>query len=315
MKVRGFWLLHLLAAGSLSVAAAAGDFSLNVPKGQSVVVKIPHSTWTREKLNAASGQPIYTVEVDNNFLAARKWEQGEMPFLAEFRLEKTEDCGRMRYDCKMKGYRQAELRAPGVWIKLRFAPDVSDVNAAFRELVALGTVADFEGSDYFKTKVYAAQVPRIFVGPLADLSDPAKWQLFLMSLHSGAERMASETYKNKSYLVVQMGETANVYNSLRLNQSARVAKQVNETLLDLLKKFGSALPENSALYGIKLEQNILFKDFTRENDPDSIDHLQIYAPAEFIRKFSDADITNQQFIDACSVLLNDNRIQVNLSVN
>ena len=299
----------------MSVAAAAADFTLDVSKGQSIILKVPHSAWVREKLNAMSGQPIYTIEIDNSFLAARKWEQGEMPFLVEFHLEKTEDCGRMRYDCKMKGYRQAELRSEGVWVKLRFAPDVSEPGAAFHDLVALGTLPQFEDSDYFKTKVYAAQVPKIFVGPLSDLPDEAKWKLFLASLHSGAERIASETYKNKPYLVMQMGETPNAYNSLRLNQSARVAKHVNESLLDLLKKFGSSLPEKGDLFGIKLEQKILFKDFTRENDSYSIDNLNLYAPVESIRKFDDADITNQQFIDACIVLVNGNRIQVNLASN
>ena len=313
--MRGNLLLLLFAALSMSTAAAAADFTLDVTKSQTIILKIPHSAWVREKLNAMSGQPIYTVEIDNSFISGRKWEQGEMPFLVEFHLEKTEDCGRMRYDCKMKGYRQAELRAGGVWVKLRFAPDVADPGAAFHDLIALGTLAEFENSDYFKTKVYAAQVPKIFVGPLADLPDEAKWKLFMASLHSGAEHISSEVYKNKPYLVMQMGETPNAYNSLRLNQSARVAKQVNESLLDLLKKFGSSLPEKGDLFGIKLEQKILFKDFTKENDAYSIDYLHLYAPVESIRKFDDADITNQQFIDACIVLLNGNRIQVNLASN
>lgn len=244
------------ARTGLSLVGSAEDFSLNVPKGQTVVVKLPHSLWTREKLNASSGQPIYTVEVDGAFLASHKWEQGEVPYLQEFRLEKTEECGRMRYDCKLKGYRQVELRSPVVWLKLRFAPDVSDVEAAFRDLTFLGPESDFENSDFFKTKVFAIQVPKIFAGPLADLPQPTKLQLFLLSLHNGAEQLSSETYKGKIYMVVRMGEGSDVYNSLRLNQSARAGKLVNEKLLDLLKKFGSALPENGNLYGIKLEQKI-----------------------------------------------------------
>ncbi len=311
--VISFTILFAFAAG-LPLPAAA-DFSVDVPKGQILVVKIPHSAWTREKLNAASGQAIYTVEIDSNFLAARKWEQGEIPSLQEFRLEKTEECGRMRYDCKLKGFRQVELRARSVWLKLRFAPDVSNVDVAFRELVSLGTVSDFENSEFFKTKVFALQAVKVFTGPMAELPEAAKLQLFLASLNSGAERLSSETYKGKIYLVVKMSEGANIYNSIRLNQSARVAKLVNEELLDLLKKFGSSLPDNGNLYGIKLEQQVPFKDFTRESDPISYDQLQMYAPSELIKKFGDADITSQQFIDGCSVLLNGNRIQVNLSAS
>jgi hypothetical protein len=308
----GLGVALVLAAGLASVAEAA-DFSLETARGQVLIVKIPHSLWAREKLNASSGQPIYTVDVDSSFLAARKWEQGEIPYLQEFKLEKTEDCGRMRYDCKLKGFRQVELRGSAVWLKIRFAPDVVNVDEAFRELVSLGSQSDFENSDFFKTKIFGAQVPKIFAGPLADLPEPTKLQLFLLSLHNGAEQLSSETYKGKVYLVVRMGQGADIYNSIRLNQSARAGKLVNEKLLDLLKKFGSTLPDNGNLYGLKLEQQIPFKDFTHESDPISYDQLQIYAPSEFIRKFSDADITNQQFIDGCAVLLNSNRIQVNLS--
>jgi hypothetical protein len=305
----------LVLAGGLSSVAEAADFSLEIAKGQPIIVKIPHALWAREKLNAASGQPIYVVEVDNNFLSARKWEQGDIPYLQEFHLEKTEECGRMRYDCKLKGFRQVELRTPAVWLKLRFAPDVANVDGAFRDLVSLGSESDFENSDYFKTKIFAAQVPKVFAGPLTDLPEPTKLQLFLLGLHNGAEQLSSETYKGKVYLVVKMGEGSDIYNSIRLNQSARAGKLVNEKLLDLLKKFGSTLPDNGNLYGIKLEQQVPFKDFTRESDPISYDQLHIYAPSEFIRKFGDADITNQQFIDGCSVLLNSNRIQVNLSAS
>ena len=302
----------VLLCALLQLSSAAEDFSLNVAKGQVVIVKIPHNLWVKEKLGAASGQSIYTIEIDNAFIAGRKWETGSVPSLREFVLEKTEECGRMRYDCKMKGFRQVELRSPAVWLKLRFAPDVSDVNSAFSEVVATGTVAQFEESDYFKAKIFAAQSPLVFSGPLSSLPNETKLRLFKDSLNSGAEGLTSETYKGKIYLVVKMGEGDDVYNSIRLNQSARTARVVNEKLLNLLKKFGTSLPAAGDLFGLKLEEAIPFRDFTG-TDPVQYDKLQVYAPSESIRKFSDADITNQQFIDSCSVLVNDNRVQVNLS--
>lgn len=306
----------VIAGLTLFSAAFAGaeDFTLKVPKGQVLIVKIPRKLWMQEKLGASSGQPIYTLEIDSAFMTGKKWEEGDIPSLQEFSLEKTEVCGRMRYDCKVKGFRQVELRSANVWLKLRFGPDVSDVDSAFGEVVSLGTVAEFENSDYFKTKVFAVQVPRVFAGPLAPLPDEIKLRLFQESLNNGAEALSSETYKGKTYLVVRMGEGSDVYNSLRLNQSARTAKLVNEKLLKLLKTFGTALPGSGDLFGMKLEEEIPFKDFT-SSDSVQHDHLQIYAPSDSIRKFSDADITSQQFIDGCAVLVNDNRIQVNLTSN
>jgi hypothetical protein len=43
------------------------------------------------------------------------------------------------------------------------------------------------------------------------------------------------------------------------------------------------------------------------------DSLQVYAPLTAIKLFSSADITSQQFVDQCVVILNSNRIQVLLS--
>jgi hypothetical protein len=306
-----FSLLFALGA-FLPVLCAADDFTVNVPKGQKLVIKIPHNLWVRDKLDAASGQPIYIVEIDSAFMSARKWETGNIPSLREFVVEKSEECGRMRYDCKLKGYRQVELRSPAVWVKLRFAPDVTDVNSSFREVISLGTVGEFEESDYFKTKVFGAASTRIFSGPLAALPDDTKLRLFKDSLNTGAEDLTSETFKGKLYLVVNMGQGDDVYNSTRLNQSARTAKVVNEKLLNLLKKFGTSLPAQGELFGLKLMEAIPFKDFVRGGAA-QYDKLQIYAPSESIRKFSDADITNQQFIDGCTVLVDDNRVQVNLS--
>jgi hypothetical protein len=40
----------------------------------------------------------------------------------------------------------------------------------------------------------------------------------------------------------------------------------------------------------------------------------VYAPATLIQKFTDADITNQEFIDGCTVIVGGNRVKVDLSL-
>ncbi len=304
----------IILAAIVPVLAAADNISLNVPKGQKLIIKIPRNLWVQEKLGAASGQPIYIVEIDSAFISGRKWETGNIPSLREFVVEKTEECGRMRYDCKLKGFRQVELRSPYVWIKLRFAPDVSDVNSAFGEVVALGTLEQFEAGEYFKNKIFSSAAARVFSGPLATLADETKLRLFKDSLNTGAEQLSSETYKGKVYLVVNMGQGEDVYNSIRMNQSARTAKVINEKLLNLLKKFGASVPAEGDLFGLKLMESIPFQDFVR-GGPQQYDKLQIYAPSEGIRKFADDDITSQQFIDGCTVIVDDNRVQINLSTS
>jgi hypothetical protein len=142
-------IITLLTIGTiLAPPAAATDIPIGIAKGKAMVVKVPRAIWKQEQLNASSGEPIFAVEVNSDFLSRRSWQSGELPYMQEFLLDKTEDCGRMRYDCKLKGFRQVELHSPLVWLKIRFAPDVQDIAGAMQQLVAVGTVADFEGSDY-----------------------------------------------------------------------------------------------------------------------------------------------------------------------
>lgn len=76
-----------------------------------------------------------------------------------------------------------------------------------------------------------------------------------------------------------------------------------------MKQFGAPLASENSLAGIKLTIEVLHKDFLNESVPDS-DDVSIYAPTAAISKFTAAEITNQQFIDACVVMVNGNRIEV-----
>ncbi len=64
--------------------------------------------------------------------------------------------------------------------------------------------------------------------------------------------------------------------------------------------------------GVKIGEKILYRDFVSETAVKT-DNLQLYAPLQAIKQFSAADITNQQFVDQCIVVVNDNRVQVLLS--
>ena len=44
-----------------------------------------------------------------------------------------------------------------------------------------------------------------------------------------------------------------------------------------------------------------------------VEFVKIYAPSDMIRKFAAQDITSQQFIDGCFVILDGNRISVPLA--
>jgi hypothetical protein len=101
-----------------------------------------------------------------------------------------------------------------------------------------------------------------------------------------------------------------VYNTIKLNESARVATVVN-LRLNLIKSF-AVIAGDAGLEGVKISEQILYRNFLSETRRKA-DTLELYAPLKLIKQFADADITNQQFIDQCIVILNSNRVQVSLS--
>jgi len=65
-----------------------------------------------------------------------------------------------------------------------------------------------------------------------------------------------------------------VFNSLRLNQSQRVAEVLNRPLLTELKRFASPIQTVQELDGLSLSITVLHKDFLQDVVPD-LDHLEI----------------------------------------
>ncbi len=120
------------------------------------------------------------------------------------------------------------------------------------------------------------------------------------------------TYKGKSYISVDLAGDGDVYNSLRLDQAARVARVINERLLSVIKTF-SSVAEAAAIDGVKLVTVIQHKSFLDELAAPTKDRLELYVPLDKAQQFHDAEITSQQLVDASVILLNDNRIQAVLS--
>ena len=68
--------------------------------------------------------------------------------------------------------------------------------------------------------------------------------------------MSSEVYRGEAYLGVDLGRDTSVYNELQLNQSARIARAMNDKLLTILKAFALPVQDVDAVYGLKLEFKI-----------------------------------------------------------
>lgn len=295
-------LLASSICGALTPTVLAAKRPVEIKKGSTVVVKVPLQLWHPESASFSTGSPIYTIDADT--LNTPDWQATGLPFFGEFVVTKIFE---FKPFYKLK-YIDVELRNDKAWVKLRFQAG-ADIPKGFGELTYNGTWSDFEKSDNFKTVVFGRVAARIFDGPLSAIPDATKLALLRIA-GTGLATVASETFKGKLYVTFTFPISGTVYNSLKLNESARVATVVNSRLA-MLKSL-AVIAESAGVEGVKLQENVLYRDFLSDQQNKS-DGLQVYAPLRAITQFSSADLTNQQFVDLCTVIVNDNRVQVVLS--
>jgi|GEM_PF-1976037 hypothetical protein len=223
---------------------------------------------------------------------------------------------------KVKGFKTQAMSkgmpyGPG---EAEFENEIINIKVSFpkgkmAELFPLVFATEDEVKPY-RADTYKLLAAKFFDGtPLASLSDAQKNALCTFAnITAAGTTMGSVIYKEKLYLSVDLGRDTQVYNDLRLNQVQRAAHVLNERLFLVLKAFAIPVKDVKDLYGLKLEMAIPHKSFSDEYANPDLDKLEIYAPAELIQKFSDADITSQQFIDGCVVIVGGNRISVPLAI-
>ncbi len=180
-------------------------------------------------------------------------------------------------------------------IKLQFGNSIKDVEKAFSEVTFLGGVEEFVKSEYYQN-LYNPNLDRE-MGELPKKINEVSNQ--------------TEIFKEKKYLVSSYLDKR-AYNSNRVNQAERTARTVQE-YFPVIKKKEELLLSLKEIDGIKLEVKIAFRDFVDKSSRTQFDELKFYVPKDLLKLFMDADITDQELIDKSIILLNDNRVRVNLS--
>lgn len=302
-----------LAMGVLSANTLAAQGQLK--KGETVSIKVPFVFLQQEgfKMGMTSGKPIYVADVQSStggvsVAGETDWMLAGFPSLATLKIEK------IKHEDK-KRYTEIEMRNDGAVVKLRFIGMQigPSLEAAFQQTVVWGA-SDSPAAKAYLDEVYDATARASFSGPLADMPHEIKKTVVIFA-HATANgtKVGDEKYKDQAYLVVDLGSHNEVFNSLQLNRSQRVARIVDDRLLDVLKAFGRTIDNVASAHGVKLVYRVPFRSFLDQSSANEIDELTIYAPYELIRRFADADITSQDLIDGSVVICNDNRMEVSLS--
>lgn len=287
--------------------------SLALIKGQIYTLKVPSALLTSGGVRAgwSTVSSVLLVEIRGSQSGIQiggqsNWKSSGFPSMLQVKFEKVN----VKKDFTDVEFRPVDRTDSDV--NLRFQPGF-DYRTAVGELMIPGPSSSVAARAYLD-EAYGVLSEKFFAGPLASV--PAEKKRLLVTyahVTANGTSLTSETYKNNLYMVVDLGRDTSVYNDLRFSQSTLLAHVMNEKLLVILKAFAKPVEDAPQLHGLKLEYEIPHKSLLDEGSSAAIYVLEFYAPADLIRKFADADITNQQFVDGSIAIVNENRVQVSLA--
>jgi hypothetical protein len=199
------------------------------------------------------------------------------------------------------------LRSVKAWLKIQFPPEVPDVEAALKRLAFIGTVAQFEATDYLHDKVFLPNQAKLFAS-LPQLGMEDRYGFFRMGVVKGFD-MYSTSFKGVGYVQVGIPEST-TFNTLRVSQDQRISEVIREVILPEAKEL---LPyaDGKPVGALAFHLSIPAYNFVTGGEA-KFDDLLVYLTTDDLKKFSASDITSQKLMDDSFVLLNNDRIEAKL---
>lgn len=189
-----------------------------------------------------------------------------------------------------------------------FADEAAAARAMPQLTIASGDTAAIAA---WKETVKAAMAQNVFSGSLARIPAPAQSALMALEASHLGHIAGGESFKERDYLVLNTGESEHAYNTIQMNRLQR-AGAVAPELLTALKAVHHALGGCDAIYGVKVQTTIPYRNFVTNGD-EGRDTIAIYAPCASIAKYSAADISAQALLADSIVMLNGDRVDVTLA--
>jgi hypothetical protein len=307
------WSCLLFAVSFLlncNFAFAVKSLKLNIPKDQAIVIEVPPDQWAAKETSWSEGIPISILRADEDFIKSRRWENGNLPLLADFHIEKAQDCGSVMggriVGCPTH-WSQIELRSAKAWLKIQFPPEVSDVEAALKQIAFIGSVAQFEATNYLHDKVFLPNEAKLFVS-LPQLDEEARYGFFMNGVIRGFD-ISSASFKGLGYVQVRI-PALTTFNTVRVSQDQRVSQVIREVILPEAK---TLLPyaDGKPVGGLAFHLSIPAYNFVTGGEA-KFDDLLVYLTIDELKKFSTSDITSQKLIDNSFVLFNNDRVEARL---
>ncbi len=299
-------LVALLLVGAPAFAQSVDLLS----RQQAYTILVPLSAMNIDS-RSFSGQLIVSAELAGEDLVRMipnnrtDWRVSGFPAEQEVRFHS------LRRDNRRQRV-EVEYRNDLVYFKFRF-PMGPDANDVLRPFVALGGVND-AGPKMLVAQQMQDLTDFVFRDRLSVV--PVDSRPALLELARQAAKgigVSAVDYRDQTFFTVDIGGDGMIYNTLKLNQSERVSRAVAERALLLLKAFAVPLRDADGLAGVALKMTVDSQNFVNKGAV-ATETISVYAPASVIAAFANDDTTSQQFIDQCFVIVDANRVSVNLSL-
>lgn len=208
-----------------------------------------------------------------------------------------------------------EVICPGekIWHLFTLTNDLQTAQTLIDQFVVPGP-PDSPAAQALLEKAVARVMEPLFAKELAAVPQERRSGLAAAVRKVGAGKVEPLTYRDSLYLSLNLGPHANVFNTIQLNRTQRVARVSAEQLMPALREIEKGLAGVEAVQGVALEVQIGFKNFVKpENGEAGVDKLEILVPRAELAKLADDEVTSQQLFNASVVRLDGNRIDVDLS--
>lgn len=164
-----------------------------------------------------------------------------------------------------------------------------------------------------KDAAFDALARKTFTGTASQMSPEQQRAVLVAAQAAGSASVATETYKDKSYLVLNLGSGEYIYNTLQMNRTKRVARRTADvlgTVKNLYKSIGSC---PNGIQGIEVTYQARYKDFLDKFGTEDRDSIVAYFPCDLIAKFASADVTSQALVNGSVILVGGDRVDVSLT--
>jgi hypothetical protein len=183
----------------------------------------------------------------------------------------------------------------------------------FHRFVAVGGPAD-TAARTLAEKSAARVAEAVFTGDLASVAPEKRLAVMKAAAGFGAGTMKRTLYRDAPYLDVDLGDHENVFNTIQMDRTQRVARVTSEKLIPAARKLEETLSGVDAIAGVALTIAVHYQNFVNPTNGESgVDKLELLVPRAELTKLLRDEITGQQLLANSVVRLNGSRVDVDLS--